>query len=119
MILQISSARVITCRILPSRMVFRLVFSSLPSVGLTRSFATKAPSRPLLGRYTNRVPVDLARVQSGVHVKLRDYEAQKELKRFSYDLKLQSGKVLPADGPNFIGASYASDLVHMYEHPMI
>lgn len=51
------------------------------------------------------VPVELARVQSGRNVRLRDYETQKTLKRFSYDLKLIDGKVRVADGPNFIGAS--------------
>ena len=71
----------------------------------SRLYAT-APSggRPLIGRY-NHVPVELARVQSGRNVRLRDYETQKALKRFSYDLKLVDGKVLPADGPNFIGKS--------------
>ncbi|KAI0641628.1 hypothetical protein C8Q79DRAFT_919148, partial [Trametes meyenii] len=40
------------------------------------------------------------------NVRLRDYETQKVLKRFSYDLKLVDGKVLPAahalrcEGPN-------------------
>ncbi|KAG6916843.1 hypothetical protein DXG01_005142 [Tephrocybe rancida] len=90
-------------------LVSRLVSSSLPALRLTRGFATKAPpSRPLLGRYTDKVPVDLARVQSGRNVKLRDYETQVKLKRFSYDLKLQDGKVLPAEGPNFIGPNGCS-----------
>ncbi|KAG5340656.1 hypothetical protein C0989_000911 [Termitomyces sp. Mn162] len=92
-------------------MVSRLAHSSLPFLRLTRNFATKAearPSRLLLGRYTDTVPVDLARVQSGSNVKLRDYETQKELKRFSYDLKLQKGIVVPADGPEFIGPNGCS-----------
>ncbi|KAG6860972.1 hypothetical protein C0995_005208 [Termitomyces sp. Mi166 len=90
-------------------MVSRFVYSSLPSLRSTRNFTTKAPpSRPLIGRYTDKVPVDLARVQSSRNVKLRDYETQRELKRFSYDLKLQNGKVLPADGPNFIGPNGCS-----------
>lgn len=69
---------------------------------LTRAYAQPAGTRPLIGRY-NHVPVELARVQSGKKVSLRDYETQRELKRFSYDLKLQDGKVMPAPGPNFIG----------------
>ena len=68
-----------------------------------RNYAATPGSRPLLGRY-NHVPVELARVQSGTNVRLRDYEQQKALKRFSYDLKLSpDGLVLPATGDNFIG----------------
>ena len=53
------------------------------------------------------LPVDLARVQSGLNVRLRDYETQKALKRFSYDLKVGvNGLVYPAKGPNFIGVSF-------------
>ncbi|KAG6850367.1 hypothetical protein H0H93_014321 [Arthromyces matolae] len=91
-------------------MVCRLFQSSLsaPRLQLTRAFATKAPSRPLIGRYTDKVPVDLARVQSGWSVKLRDYETQREQKRFSYDLKLKDGLVMPAEGPNFIGPNGCS-----------
>ncbi|KAG5638123.1 hypothetical protein H0H81_001726 [Sphagnurus paluster] len=90
-------------------MVARLLSYSLPLLGLTRGFATKlTPSRPLIARYTEKVPVDLARVQSGRNVKLRDYETQVKLKRFSYDLKLQDGKVLPAEGDNFIGPNGCS-----------
>ncbi|KAG5641115.1 hypothetical protein DXG03_005978 [Asterophora parasitica] len=92
-------------------MVARLLSASRPflGIGFTRGFATKStPSRPLIGRYTEKVPVDLARVQSGKNVKLRDYETQKSLKRFSYDLKLQDGIVLPAEGPNFIGPNGCS-----------
>ncbi|KAG6833155.1 hypothetical protein H0H87_010542 [Tephrocybe sp. NHM501043] len=90
-------------------MTAHLFSSSLLTLRLTRGFATKAtPSRPLIARYTDKVPFELARVQSGTHVKLRDYETQVKLKRFSYDLKLQDGKVLPADGPNFIGPNGCS-----------
>ncbi|KAG6827096.1 hypothetical protein H0H92_013228 [Tricholoma furcatifolium] len=90
-------------------MVARLFYSSLPALRLTRGLATKAPaSRPLLGRYTDKVPCDLARVQSGRNVKLRDYETQVKQKRFSYDLKLKDGVVMPADGPNFIGPNGCS-----------
>ncbi|KAF8064051.1 hypothetical protein FPV67DRAFT_1628977 [Lyophyllum atratum] len=89
-------------------MVARLL-ASRPLFGSTRGFATKAtPSRPLIGRYTDKVPVDLARVQSGRNVKLRDYATQLKLKRFSYDLKLQDGNVLPAEGDNFIGPNGCS-----------
>lgn len=73
------------------------------SFGLTtRLYSTPTGSRPLIGRY-DHVPVQLARVQSGTKVSLRDYEIQRKLKRFSYDLKLVDGKVMPANGPNFIG----------------
>ncbi|KAJ7054406.1 hypothetical protein C8F01DRAFT_995402 [Mycena amicta] len=57
---------------------------------------------------TTNVPVELARVQSGKKVTLRDYETQRALKRFSYDLKLQNGYVEPAPGPNFIGPNGCS-----------
>ncbi|KAG6840941.1 hypothetical protein C0991_003125 [Blastosporella zonata] len=90
-------------------MVARLLSSSLPALRLTRGFATKTTaSRPLIARYTDKVPFELARVQSGSNVRLRDYETQVKLKRFSYDLKLQDGMVLPADGPNFIGPNGCS-----------
>jgi hypothetical protein len=72
-----------------------------------RTYATKAASRPLIARYGpgSSLPVDLARVQSGLNVRLRDYETQKALNRFSYDLHIkEDGLVHPADGPNFIGA---------------
>ncbi len=75
-----------------------------PAASLSRLYATASGGRPLIGRY-NHVPVELARVQSGRNVRLRDYETQKALKRFSYDLKLVDGSVRVADGPNFIGAS--------------
>ena len=81
-------------------------FSSLTPT-FRRHFAAAAPSRPLLGRY-NHVPVDLARVQSGTNVRLRDYEQQKALKRFSYDLKLKDSLVIPAEGDNFIGPNGCS-----------
>ncbi|KAH8829543.1 hypothetical protein DL96DRAFT_1668929 [Flagelloscypha sp. PMI_526] len=75
--------------------------------GLLRAYSQPAGSRPLIGRY-NHVPTELARVQSGRKVSLRDYEIQRALKRFSYDLKLHNGLVLPADGPNFIGPNGCS-----------
>ncbi|KAE9389023.1 hypothetical protein BT96DRAFT_926766 [Gymnopus androsaceus JB14] len=50
----------------------------------------------------DEVPFELARVQSGVNVNLRDYAKQKELGRISYDLKTVDGMVHPAEGPNFI-----------------
>ncbi|KAH9931962.1 uncharacterized protein B0H18DRAFT_988909 [Fomitopsis serialis] len=87
--------------------------SSTPRVpsallALGRTYATAPTPRPLLGRY-NHVPVELARVQSGSNVNLRDYEQQKALKRFSYDLKLSpEGLVLPAKGDNFIGPNGCS-----------
>jgi len=56
----------------------------------------------------DQVPVDLARVQSGRHVRLRDYDTQKGLKRFSYDLKLRDGEVWPAEGDFFIGPNGCS-----------
>ncbi|OJT11714.1 hypothetical protein TRAPUB_11776 [Trametes pubescens] len=73
----------------------------------SRLYATASGGRPLIGRYTH-VPVELARVQSGRNVRLRDYETQKALKRFSYDLKLVDGRVRVADGPNFIGPNGCS-----------
>ncbi|KAH9819415.1 hypothetical protein DFH28DRAFT_23889 [Melampsora americana] len=65
-------------------------------------------ARPLIGRYTERIPYELARVQSGRFVNLRDYETQVKLKRFSYDLKLKDGKVMPAKGDQFIGPNGCS-----------
>ncbi|KAJ6583881.1 hypothetical protein DFH09DRAFT_263171 [Mycena vulgaris] len=79
--------------------------------GGSRSYAAQAGSKPLIARYApgTAIPVDLARVQSGMNVRLRDYETQKALKRFSYDLKVQEdGLVHPADGPNFIGPNGCS-----------
>ncbi|KAJ7280157.1 hypothetical protein C8J57DRAFT_1301790 [Mycena rebaudengoi] len=76
-----------------------------------RSYAAPAGTRPLIARYApgSALPVDLARVQSGMNVRLRDYETQKALKRFSYDLKVQEdGRVHPAEGPNFIGPNGCS-----------
>ncbi|KAI5825828.1 hypothetical protein EV122DRAFT_206377 [Schizophyllum commune] len=64
--------------------------------------------RPLIGRYTDVVPTELARVQSGRNIRLRDYEQQRANGRLSYDLKLKDGKVLPAEGPNFIGPNGCS-----------
>jgi len=63
--------------------------------------------RKLLGRY-NAFPCDLARVQSGASVKLRDYASQIALKRSSYDLNLKDGQVLPAEGEYFIGPNGCS-----------
>jgi hypothetical protein len=79
--------------------------TSLPrSIGLlTRCYSTGG--RPLIARYRTHLPFPLARVQSGDNVRLRDYETQVKLKRFSYDLKLRDGKVWPAEGENFIGMS--------------
>ncbi|KAH8921659.1 hypothetical protein BT69DRAFT_1264196 [Atractiella rhizophila] len=57
--------------------------------------------RALLGRY-DHVPVQLARVQSGKKVSLRDYETQRAAGRHSYDLKMQDGKVIPAEGDFFL-----------------
>lgn len=80
-----------------------------PTAVLCRAYSSRpAPTpKPLIGRY-NTFPVDLARVQSGVNVRLRDYETQVALKRFSYDLKLVDGLVMPANGPNFIGPNGCS-----------
>ncbi|KAJ7512094.1 hypothetical protein B0H11DRAFT_1949739, partial [Mycena galericulata] len=61
----------------------------------------------LLGRY-DHVPGALARVQSGKRVVLRDYETERTLKRFDYDLRLQDGKVMPANGPNWIAPNGCS-----------
>ena len=90
---------------LASSVLSRCSPRSVPSItfAFRRGYAAAPPSRPLLGRY-DHVPVELARVQSGTNVRLRDYEQQKARKRFSYDLKLQDGLVLPAKGDNFIGA---------------
>ncbi|KAI0319166.1 hypothetical protein OF83DRAFT_1055476, partial [Amylostereum chailletii] len=67
--------------------------------------------RPLIARYAPgaALPVDLARVQSGLNVRLRDYEKQKALKRFSYDLKVDTDEVVqPSPGPNFTGPNGCS-----------
>ncbi|KAG0151643.1 hypothetical protein CROQUDRAFT_36532 [Cronartium quercuum f. sp. fusiforme G11] len=74
----------------------------------TPATARKLKARPLIGRYTDAFPCELARVQSGRLVNLRDYETQVKLKRFSYDLKLQDGKVIPAEGNTFIGPNGCS-----------
>lgn len=75
---------------------------------MTSTRLSLTSGRPLLGRYKDQVPVDLARVQAGKHVRLRDYESQIKLKRFSYDLKLKDGKVYPAEEDHFIGADDGS-----------
>ncbi|KNZ55673.1 hypothetical protein VP01_2615g3 [Puccinia sorghi] len=67
-----------------------------------------ASPRPLLGRFTDSFPLELARVQSGKSVNLRDYDSQVKLKRLSFDLKTHNGKVLPALGPNFLGPNGCS-----------
>jgi len=67
-----------------------------------------ASPRPLLGRFTDSFPLELARVQSGKSVNLRDYDSQVKLKRLSFDLKTHDGKVLPALGPNFLGPNGCS-----------
>ncbi|CDO74786.1 hypothetical protein BN946_scf185001.g34 [Trametes cinnabarina] len=72
---------------------------------LLRQYATSPSPRPLLGRFDH---IDLARVQSGTNVRLRDYEQQKALKRFSVDLKLKDGLVHPAEGDHFIGPNGCS-----------
>lgn len=59
-------------------------------------------SGKLLGRFAV-FPCDLFRVQAGRSVSLRDREKQTALGRFSYDLELHEGKVLPAVGGDFIG----------------
>ena len=64
--------------------------------------STATAPRKLLGRY-DVFPYDLARVQSGTSVKLRDYASQNRLKRISYDLTLKDGQVWPAEGEHFIG----------------
>ncbi|KAF9074566.1 hypothetical protein BDP27DRAFT_1316456 [Rhodocollybia butyracea] len=93
---------------------FNVFRSSLPPTIRYASGAVSSPTkktpraRPLIARYTDEVPVDLARVQSGINVNLRDYAKQKEMGRISYDLKTVDGKVLPADGPNFIGPNGCS-----------
>jgi hypothetical protein len=83
-----------------SRLACRRTYAT---AGTTGAAKPKKPSRPLLGRYTDTFPCELARVQSGRNVHLRDYEEQRKLGRVSYDLKLKDGKVMPAEGPNFIG----------------
>jgi len=60
------------------------------------------PTSKLLGRFTV-LPRELFRVQAGMMVSLRDREKQTSLGRFSYDLELRGGKVLPAVGTNFNG----------------
>ncbi|KAH9840293.1 uncharacterized protein C8Q71DRAFT_746822 [Rhodofomes roseus] len=92
---------------LPSSLLARCSSSAprIPSAlpALSRRYVTKSTPRPLLGRY-DHVPIELARVQSGNNVTLRDYQQQKALKRFSYDLKLNSdGVVSAASRDNYIG----------------
>jgi len=81
-------------------MVTRLL-SSRPLLGSLRGYSTR-PIRPLLGRYADQVPVELARVQSGRKVRLRDYDSQMKLGRYSFDLKLKDGLVLPYEGDDFV-----------------
>ncbi|KAJ4481271.1 hypothetical protein J3R30DRAFT_3656858 [Lentinula aciculospora] len=51
-------------------------------------FSAMTPrARPLIARYTDQIPFELAR----------------EMGRISYDLKTVEGIVHPAEGPNFIG----------------
>ncbi|KAF8881158.1 hypothetical protein CPB84DRAFT_1792036 [Gymnopilus junonius] len=71
-------------------MATRVLSFSRPLPILSRTFVTASgkPKRPLLGRY------------SEVPVNLRDYETQVKQKRFSFDLKLKDGMVLPAQGEN-------------------
>ncbi|PLW07854.1 hypothetical protein PCANC_24720 [Puccinia coronata f. sp. avenae] len=75
-----------------------------------RPAGTRKASTPraLLGRYPDTFPIELARVQSGRTVNLRDYESQVKLKRLSFDLKTHDGKVLPAMGENFLGPNGCS-----------
>lgn len=81
----------------------------------TISSQKKLKARPLIGRYVEAVPCELARVQSGRLVNLRDYESQVKLKRFSYDLKLhQDGKVMPAEGHHFIGQIQFSSFLFLF-----
>jgi hypothetical protein len=75
-----------------------------------RSYSQPAGTRPLIGRY-DRLPTELARVQSGKKVSLRDYETQRAEKRYSYDLKLVNGLVMPAKGPNFIGMLFENGMI--------
>ncbi|KAI8820478.1 uncharacterized protein EV422DRAFT_496888 [Fimicolochytrium jonesii] len=86
---------------LPSPFLTRPASSSVSSPG-----SQKRP--PLLGRHRT-VPVDLFRINASEKVILRDYTAQKKLKRTSYDLHIhEDGLVYPKDGPNFEGPNGAS-----------
>ncbi|KAJ7639084.1 hypothetical protein FB45DRAFT_741323 [Roridomyces roridus] len=89
------------------------LFTTIKSRSASRYYATQGTRRsykpkPLLGRYTDVVPLDLLRVQPGLNVRLREYETQCAKGRYAYDLKLQNGKVLPATGQNFMGPNGCS-----------
>ena len=70
------------------------------------STGTKAnQAQRILGRYSDQFPYELARVQTGINVQLREFEEQKRLQSFSYDLQFQKdGKVHPILDDEFIGA---------------
>ncbi|KAJ7432909.1 hypothetical protein B0H11DRAFT_2123678 [Mycena galericulata] len=80
-------------------MLFSLRSPIRVPLSFPRTYPPPAASSSLSGKY-DHVPVALARVQSGKRVMLRDYETQRALKCFDYDLRLQDGKVMPANGPN-------------------
>ncbi|KAH9454147.1 hypothetical protein Pst134EB_014243 [Puccinia striiformis f. sp. tritici] len=97
--------------------MFSLVSLRPPSsISLCKRFYTvppagtrKAPEpRRLIDWHPDTFPVELARVQSGRNVNLRNYESQVKLKRLSFDLKTHDGKVLPALSPNFLGPNGCS-----------
>ena len=72
-----------------------------------RSFNASAACRNrndrqrLIGRYSDFVPIDLYRIQSGEKVRLREYERQMARGLASFDLRLDhegDGLVHPATG---------------------
>ncbi|KAI9012994.1 hypothetical protein BC832DRAFT_548542 [Gaertneriomyces semiglobifer] len=80
----------------------------LPAVNPRLRCYSSVKQPPLLGRY-RVVPVDLFRINATDKVVLRDYEAQRKMKRTSYDLHVkEDGLVHPKDGPNFEGPNGAS-----------
>lgn len=67
-----------------------------------RRFFSSPAGQPLLGRHSV-TPIELYRIQTGVKVKLRDYDVQAKQGRTSFDVVLKDGLVHPAKGDNFIG----------------
>ena len=59
-------------------------------------------AKQLVKRY-QVLPKALYRIQGKLPVKLRDYDTQMAKGRTSYDLKLHNGKVMPAEGDEWIG----------------
>lgn len=77
---------------------FLRYFSGSPSL------TSPAPRkfRPLCGRYTEELPIELFRMNNGRNINVRDYKAQMQKQRTSYDLHVQpDGLVHPYTGDFF------------------